>query len=96
MQSCGVWCWLDATFLVCAFFLLKLRNILARPAQPKGWSINSWSINSWPINSWQITGRSGGSPILAEQECSEGSSRFAGTGELTSLSIQKPVNSTSP
>ncbi len=45
--------------------LLLLRTILARPAQRKGWSINSC----------QITGRSGGLRALAEQEFSEGSGR---------------------
>ncbi len=55
--------------------LLRLRKILARPAQRKGWSINSCQINSCQINSWQITGRFGGSRVLDGQESSERSSR---------------------
>ncbi len=56
--------------------LLRLRKILARRAQRKGWSINSCQINSCQINSCPITGRSGGSRGLAEQEFSEQSRRF--------------------
>ncbi len=59
---------------------LSLRQILARPAQRKGWSIISWSINSWSINSCRITGRSVGSRVVAEQEFSEGSNRWLALG----------------
>ncbi len=50
--------------------LLSLRKILVRPAQRKG-----FPINSFPINSFPITRDSGGSRVLDEQEFSEGGSR---------------------